>query len=90
MTKTNGYEERSVVRAELEYGVSAGIRLRSLSQGLVPIFEEHQARLERGIDLDTWGRMDCTEKALIIAVRRVHVAMQNQQSEAEIRHNNRK
>jgi hypothetical protein len=70
---------------ELEYGVSAGIRLRSLAEGLVPIFEEHMTRLERGISIEDWGKMDSTEKALVIASRRIAIAMKNLQSEAEIR-----
>jgi len=75
-----------VTGVELEYGVSAGIRLRSLAQGLVPLYEEHTTRLERGISIEDWGKMDSTEKALVIAARRITIAMKNLQSEAEIRH----
>lgn len=78
---------------ELEYGVSSGVRLRSLAEGLVPLYDEHIARLERGISIEDWGKMDSTEKALVIAARRIHIAMQNLQSEAEIRrmeHNTRR
>lgn len=59
--------------------------LRSLAQELVPIQEEHEARLERGIFLERWDAMDIWEKALLIAVRRVRVAQANLQSEAEMR-----
>lgn len=51
---------------------------------LVPIFEEHTARLERGISVSSWLEMSETEKALIIARRRISVQMQNLQTEAEI------
>lgn len=75
---------------ELEYGVSSGVHLRSLSAGLVSLYEEHITRLERGISIEDWGKMDSTEKALVIAARRITIAMKNLQSEAEIRHMERK
>jgi hypothetical protein len=50
----------------------------------VPVYEEHAARLDRGIRLDEWGAMPLFEKALIIAHRRVATAMQNLQTDAEI------
>jgi hypothetical protein len=59
--------------------------LRKLGLDLVPIFEEQTARLGRGISLDDWGRMTETEKALIIAQRRIVTQMKNLQTEAEIR-----
>jgi hypothetical protein len=65
--------------------VSAGIGLRALSAGMVPIYEEHSARLDRGISVDAWLNMTETEKALIIASRRIATQMQNLQTEAEIR-----
>lgn len=70
---------------ELDHGVSAGVSLRLLGKGLVPIFEEHEARIRAGISLEKWGEMSETEKALIIAVRRADRAMKNLQTEAEIR-----
>ena len=75
---------------ELEYGVYSGVRLKSLGDGMVPLFEEHEARLERGIGLDEWGAMSLFEKSLLIAHRRVKIAMQNLQSEAEIRQSEQK
>jgi hypothetical protein len=75
---------------ELEYGVSSGVRLRSLAEGLVPLYDEHIARLERGISIEDWGKLASTEKALLIAARRIHIAMQNLQSEAEIKHSENK
>lgn len=58
--------------------------MRSPTAGLVPIYEEHEARLERGIEVRAWMEMDETEKALIIAARRTHIAIRNLQAEAEI------
>ena len=52
---------------------------------MVPVQEEHEARLERNIGLDDWGRMVMMEKALIIANRRIRIAIQNLNNEAEIK-----
>lgn len=85
MTKPVGYEELPVTQVELEFGISSGIHLRSIGDGLIPFQEEHEARLERGITLGKWSKMNLIEKALIVAVRRNRIAMQNIQTEAEIR-----
>lgn len=84
MTVHNGQHDVSVTQVELTHGISAGIRLRVQVPGMVPIDEEHEARLERGIGLETWSSIDVMEKALIIAIRRVRIAKQNLQAEAEI------
>jgi len=63
--------------------------LGALAGGMVPIFEEHEARLERGISLTDWYALDVDERALVIAARRVRIQVQNLQSEAEIRKSNR-
>jgi hypothetical protein len=73
------------MQAELEFGVSAGVSLKLLGQGLVPIHEEHESRLERGISLKVWSEMDMFEKALLIASRRIRHMVGNLQAEAEIR-----
>lgn len=70
---------------ELDNGVSAGVNLRLLGNGLVPVYEEHDARIRAGISLERWGEMTETEKALIIADTRVRQAMKNLQTEAEIK-----
>lgn len=74
---------------ELEYGVGAGIKLKTTAAGMVPIYEEHAARLERRISLDDWYCMDVYERALVVAHRRIHIQVQNLQSEAEIRNSKR-
>lgn len=51
---------------------------------MVPVQEEHEARLAYGIRLDNWMQMDVMEKALIVASRRNQIAMRNINSEAEI------
>jgi hypothetical protein len=73
-----------VTKVELSNGINAGIRLNILSNGLIPIFEEHEARLERNISLKSWADMHYMEKALIVADRRIRNATQNIQAEAEI------
>ena len=51
---------------------------------MVPLYEEHEARLERGIGLEAWAAMEEGEKALIIASRRIRLAVHNLQEEAQI------
>lgn len=74
-----------VTKIELKHGVNAGVTVRSLAAGIVPVHEEHEARLERGIGLETWMKMDEREKALIIASRRIRIAIHNLQEEAQIK-----
>lgn len=75
---------------ELDEGISAGVSLKALAQNIVPLHEEHEARLERGITLATWSGMDMYEKALLIANRRIRIQIKNLQAEAEIRDAKRK
>lgn len=67
--------------------MSAGVYLRSFGNinGMVPVFEEHEARLERNIGLDDWLKMNVDERALVIATRRVRIALGNLQNEAELK-----
>jgi hypothetical protein len=65
--------------------VNAGINLHSLGNGLVPVFEEHEARLEAQYEMDKWYDLSPMERAFIVAHRRLRIAMKNLQSEAEIR-----
>lgn len=51
---------------------------------MVPVHEEHEARLERGIGLEAWGKMPLMEKAMIVANRRIRIAIANIHTEAEI------
>lgn len=60
-----------------------------MAAGLVPLYEEHEARLERGIDIKEWMAMDEREKALLIAARRIRIAIHNLQEEAQIKQANR-
>lgn len=74
-----------MTQVELENGVSSGVQFNTLGPGMVPIAEEHEARLERNISVQQWCEMDSWERALVIAVRRVGIAKQNLQADAEIK-----
>lgn len=50
----------------------------------MPVYEEHTARIERGISVRDWLDLNETERALIIARRRIAIQMKNLQTEAEI------
>lgn len=79
-----------ITQIEVDNGVSAGVQLKALGPGMVPIHEEHEARLGRGIGLEDWMNMDVFEKALVIANRRVRIAQGNLQADAEIKDAKRK
>lgn len=74
-----------VTAIELDHAVRSGAELRSLSPGMVPLYEEHIARLEANVRLNDWQAMDEVEKALIIAARRIRIALENLQAEAQIK-----
>lgn len=74
-----------VTQVEIENGISSGVKYDAFA-GLVPFYEEHAARLERGINLRDWSAMDVIEKALVVAHRRVTIAVRNLQGDAEARY----
>jgi len=93
--RTIRYDEETVIQVpvsqiEVENAISAGVQWKTLAPGLVPIFEEHQARLERNISLKDWAEMEEMEKAFVIAIRRNETAQKNLQADAEIRAAKRK
>ena len=79
-----------MTHVELDNAISAGVQWGSIGAGMVSTFEENSARLERNHTLEAWAKLDRMEKAMIIAVRRIGNAMQNLQTEAEIRASKRK
>lgn len=85
VTIQNGAIKDSVTRAELTHNISAGIRWGALGADMVPTFEETSARLERGYSVEAWSKMDAMEKAIVIAQRRIDIAVKNLQAEAEMR-----
>lgn len=90
MTKNVGYLWEDIAHVELERSVSAGIKWGTLGTDMVPLFEEHIARMERNITLSQWFTMEPLERALIIATRRIDIAVKNHQTEAEIKNAERK
>ena len=90
MTKRIGEVDYNITGVELENGVNAGIRWRSLGPDMVPIFEEHSARDEKGITMKEWYALEPMERAIIVAVRRITNATSNHQTEAEIKANKAK
>lgn len=83
VTKQVGEVQESVTRIEPEKPISTGIQWRSIGIGFVPTYEEHTARLERGLSVQAWYSMDAMERAMIIAMRRLEMASRNIASEAE-------
>ena len=90
VTRRVGEVDLPVTAVELEYAVYSGAKLKILAEGMVPVFEEQETRVERGLSLEAWGAIPLYEKALIIAIRRTNIALQNLQNEAEIRDAERK
>lgn len=90
VTKQVGDLRENITRIELDHGVSAGVMWGSLGADMVPLFEEHSARLERDYTLTEWYALDTMERALVVAHRRIDMASKNLQSEAEIRDAKRK
>ena len=81
---------RNVTEVELEHGVSAGIGLRSLGNGMIPVFEEQDVRIDNKMSLAEWDELPYMERAMMVAVSRTKRAVSNLQSEAEIRNSERK
>lgn len=84
VTAPNGTIRDSVTRVETN-GVSAGIRWGALGVDMVPVFEEATVRIEQRYTIEEWARLDPMEKAIMVAQKRIHNAIQNIQSEAEMR-----
>ena len=76
---------RSVTEVELDHGVSAGIGLRSLSKGMIPIFEEQNVRIDNKMSLVGWDELPYMERVIMVAMYRIKRSMKNLQTEAEMR-----
>ena len=85
MTKRVGELDVLVTEVELDHAVYAGVSQKASGVDLVTLQEEHEARLERGLNIETWSAMELYEKALLIAARRNRIAISNHQAEAEIK-----
>lgn len=85
MTKRVNELDVNVTRVELSDTVSAGIRWNAFDNGMVPFFEEHTIRLENHYSVEAWYALPAMERAICIARKRIDIAIQNLQSEAEIK-----
>jgi len=52
---------------------------------MVSLFEEHQTRVENHFSLENWGKIEPIERAMMVALRRIKIQMENLQAEAEIK-----
>lgn len=75
-----------VTQVELDNSVSPNVEVRAIGLGMVPIYEEHTVRLESGYKLNEWTALDVMEKALLVAVRRSRIALENIQADEQIKH----
>lgn len=80
----NGEGSTPVTKVELSHAVYTGTELKALGAGLVPLYEEHTARLESHYSLVEWQSLDVMERALVIAQRRIKISLENIQAEAQI------
>jgi len=85
VTIPNGITRDSVTKAQLDNGPATGLQWGSLGVGMVPIFEEHAARLDRNMTLEQWGALDPMERALLVAQKRIDYAIRAVQEEAAAR-----
>jgi hypothetical protein len=90
VTIPNGISRDSVTKAQLDNGPATGLQWGALGAGMIPVFEEQAARLERNLTLEQWGALDPMERALLIAQRRIDAAIRAVQDEAAARQVKRK
>lgn len=83
MTKKVGEVDEPITHVELEERVNAGIQWKSIGSDMVPIFEEHSVRVERGHTLESWYALQPMERAIMVAQKRIENSMKNHYSEAE-------
>ena len=74
-----------MTEVELDHGISAGIGLRSLGKGMIPVFEEQDVRIENKMNLTEWDELPYMERVIIVAVSRIKKSMSNLQAEAVLR-----
>lgn len=73
----------NIVNISADSGASAGIHIRSLGSGLVPVYEEHRTRHACGYNIDEWEKLNWETKAFEVAMARIDNAVQIHQAEAE-------
>ncbi len=73
-----------LVNIPISSGISAGIRLKQLVHGLVPVYEEHAARKSEGYDIKEWYELTPFDRAFSVAMFRTEKAIEAHQNDAEI------
>lgn len=73
----------NIINISADSGPSAGIRVRSLGSGLVPVYEEHYTRRSCNYSLNEWENLNWETKAFEVAMSRIDNAVQIHQAEAE-------
>lgn len=84
MTKRVGYVDHIVTRVDPEETVHTGVQMHSF-QYLVPFYEEHAVRQGLGYTLDQWLALDHMERAIEVAVRRIRIASEAHEADAQNR-----
>jgi len=56
---------------------------------MIPVFEEHNVRIDNKMSLAEWDELPYMERVIIVAVHRIRNSISNLQSEAEIRNADR-
>jgi hypothetical protein len=72
---------RNVTDIEIDNGPSAGVRLRVIGKGMVPVFEEQDVRLESRFSLEEWENLPYMERVIMVALRRIKSAIEAIQAE---------
>ena len=85
-----GDRVQNVTEVELDHGVNAGISLNIYGLNLIPVYEEHLARVENRYTMEEWDNLPYLDRVFFVALRRVANAYKNVQSEAEIAEGERK
>ena len=73
-----------LINIPISSGISAGIRIKTLISGLVPVYEEHAARNAEGYNIQEWYALDPFDRAFAVAMFRTKNAIEAHQNEAEI------
>ena len=73
-----------LINIPITSGISAGIRIKTLISGLVPVYEEHAARKAEGYKMEEWYALDPFDRAFAVAMFRTKNSIEAHQNEAEI------
>ena len=74
---------QDILEVLTEHSVDAGIRYVVFAAGIVPFFEEHDARIEAGYTLPQWSELSWEERALEVLHFRMRHKIELVQRDAE-------